>query len=105
MSVMLGPVGSLACGVLKKRASCVVALSTFRCGPYDGLVMSFGDAHHPTEALLAIGCLTLRGNALAPIVNWVSEKVVNVWFFPIWLCNTSILLERWKQSVVMHVLT
>lgn len=27
------------------------------------------------EALLAIGCLTLRGNALAPIVNWVSEKV------------------------------
>ena len=48
--VMLGPVGSLACGVLKKRASCVVALSTFRCGPYDGLVMSFGDAHHPTEA-------------------------------------------------------
>ena len=174
--VMLGAVGSLACGVLKKRASCVVALSTFRCGPYDGLVMSFGDAHHPTEAeffiektmsddmmtapqnsvesmkgtcffdndndffsrhavssptvlksqirmliptlkpviflhfrlnmlhktlkrelhfrcsvaihfadhfifklldeaLLAIGCLTLRGNALAPIVNWVSEKV------------------------------
>ena len=48
--VMLGAVGSRACGVLKKRGSCVVALSTFRCGPYDGLVMSFGDAHHPTEA-------------------------------------------------------
>ncbi len=28
-----------------------------------------------------------------------SAQVANVWFFPIWLCNTSILLERWKQSV------